>query len=110
MRVCAGTLCLLTTIALAGVAVHAQGDADSSTGYAESWRVVRGEVHIVRLSLDAGQFVRGAIEQGEADVAIIVRDPAGAVVAEYDERHRGVELVSLLAATRGVYRVEVRTL
>src|ERR1043165_4321088 len=109
-RLRAGTRCLLVTTMLASAPLHAQQQGDAVSGHTESWTASRGAVHVVALPLQPGQFIRGAIDQGDADLTIAVRDPAGRPVAEYDERYRAVELLSCAPSLRGIYRIEVRAL
>ena len=68
------------------------------------------ETHSYRLSLSAGQFFYGLVEQKEIDVVIAVFGPGGNQLAETDSPNDrwGTEPVLLVAEEPGDYRVEVR--
>lgn len=68
------------------------------------------ESHSYRLTLSAGQFFYGLVEQKEIDVVIAVFGPDGRQLAETDSPNDrwGTEPVLLVAEESGDYRVEVR--
>lgn len=60
------------------------------------------------ISVEAGQWVTGSIEQGDVDLALDLQTPGGQPVATYDGRERGVDLFTFLAAESGTYSLVVR--
>ena len=68
------------------------------------------ETHAYRLSLTAGQFFYGVVEQKDIDLNIAVFAPDGHQVAETDSPNErwGIEPILLVAEKSGDYRVEVR--
>ncbi len=71
-----------------------------------------GAAHPYTLKLKAGQYVHLAVEQRDIDAIIVVVNPAGERLGEYDSPTglRGVEPVRFVADQMGAYRVEVRAL
>ena len=71
-----------------------------------------GDVHAYRIQLRAGEYLEVVIDQRGIDIAARVLDPSGAVFREFDSPTGalGLERVRMLAATDGVYRLEVRAL
>lgn len=70
----------------------------------------RGDVSTFTVALTAGEFVAGVVVQGEADLVVSVRAPDGIDVARFDQWDRGDERIALVAATTGLYRLEIRAL
>src|SRR4051812_21428750 len=71
----------------------------------------RGDDHRYRLSLNAGVCVRVIVQQRGVDVLVETRDPAGNLIAEFDDeiRPRGAEQIDLVAEVSGTYTIRVRT-
>lgn len=68
------------------------------------------ETHSYRLSLTAGQFFYGLVEQKDIDLNVAVFAPDGQQLAETDSPNDrwGMEPILLVAEKSGDYRVEVR--
>jgi CHAT domain-containing protein len=64
------------------------------------------------LRLEAGQMMRGVVEQQGVNVEIIIREPDGKTIARFDRVHRrlGFEPIALIARTSGVHRLTIRPL
>ncbi|MEA2562667.1 MAG: hypothetical protein QOH06_4171 [Acidobacteriota bacterium] len=72
-------------------------------------RIKGGETHAYLLSLKTGQYAGIVVDQRGADVAVILRDPDGLLLASVDSPQgaRVPEPVPVIAFTAGNYRVEV---
>ena len=70
------------------------------------------EFHSYTLALQAGQYVDLVVEQKGIDVVVTLFDPAGKKIAEVDSPNgtNGPEPLSLIVATPGSYRLEIRSL
>ncbi|HSL55845.1 MAG TPA: tetratricopeptide repeat protein, partial [Pyrinomonadaceae bacterium] len=70
-----------------------------------------GETQSFRVSLTAGQFLHALVEQNDIDVITAVFAPDGKQLSETNSPNErwGTEPVTLVAATSGEYRVEVRS-
>jgi CHAT domain-containing protein/Tfp pilus assembly protein PilF len=68
-----------------------------------------GETHSYSISLNSGEYIRIVITQQGIDVVVRVYAPDGSPFAEMDSPsgRQGLEPVSILAQTAGVYRLEV---
>jgi CHAT domain-containing protein/tetratricopeptide (TPR) repeat protein len=71
---------------------------------------LRGDTHLFRLTLGAGQYARVVVDQPGADVAVRVRTPAGEEIADVDGSiaTSDPEHIAFVAAQDGAYEVEVR--
>jgi erythromycin esterase len=72
----------------------------------------RGETHVYRIALDAGQFLDAAVNQRGIDLIARVFAPDGGKIAEIDSPNgtQGDEPITLEVKTAGTYRVEVSAL
>jgi CHAT domain-containing protein/tetratricopeptide (TPR) repeat protein len=72
--------------------------------------IAPGEVHVYTVQAGAGDFLQLSLRQRGADVALSIRDPRGRTVLEADlaDFRFGQDGASLVAETRGRYRVTVR--
>src|SRR5262245_6531071 len=72
----------------------------------------RGETHLYKVALEAGQFLDAAVNQRGIDVIVRVFAPDATKIAEVDSPNgiRGDEPITLEARTAGTYRVEVSAL
>jgi CHAT domain-containing protein/tetratricopeptide (TPR) repeat protein len=68
-----------------------------------------GDTHSYTVTLTAGQYAYITVDQRDVDVVVSIYSPDGTKVAEVDGPNGtyGLEPVSLVAETSGVYRVEV---
>jgi len=60
------------------------------------------------LTLRAGEVLRGSADQRAADLTVVLLNPGGNKVAEFDSFEDGPEPVCFLAGKDGGYRLEVR--
>lgn len=73
-------------------------------------RLGAGEAHAYRVALDAGQYLRAAVEADGAATEVAVYDPEGRRLVQTICRRRGEATpVSLVADGPGAYRLEVRS-
>jgi CHAT domain-containing protein/tetratricopeptide (TPR) repeat protein len=72
--------------------------------------LANGEVHVYPVDLHAGQFLRAEFDQRGVDLAVDVRAPDSRLLFRVDSTHgaKGVEIVNLVAATSGRFRLEVK--
>ena len=68
-----------------------------------------GETHTFQLTVAAGQFATGVVDQGDTDLTVTVNAPDGSPLATYDTRARAAESVSFVATASGAYRLAIRT-
>jgi CHAT domain-containing protein/Tfp pilus assembly protein PilF len=68
-----------------------------------------GESQVYPLKLAAGQYLRVTVEQHGIDVVVALFGPDGQKLAEAGHPISSVEVVSLIAATAGEFRLEVRS-
>lgn len=71
-------------------------------------QIRRGEIHFYRLRLAASQYARISIDQHGIDLVVTVFGPDGKQRIEYDSCERGIEAISVLAETAGLYQLQVR--
>jgi tetratricopeptide (TPR) repeat protein len=71
-----------------------------------------GEIHLYRLLLKAGDYASIEVAQEGIDVQVVIKDPAGAVLAEVDSPtgRYSTEVASLMAKAAGEHGIEVRPL
>jgi CHAT domain-containing protein/tetratricopeptide (TPR) repeat protein len=70
-----------------------------------------GEYHTYRIALVAGQYARIMVEQRGIEVALTLFGPDDKALSEVDNQDgmQGPEVISLVAATSGRHRLEVRS-
>ncbi len=71
-----------------------------------------GQSHTYNISLEQDQFLHLVVDQRGIDVVVRAFSPAGRQLGEFDSPNgtSGPEDVTLIAATSGVYRIEVAPL
>src|SRR5712671_7046110 len=71
-----------------------------------------GQSHTYNISLEQDQFLHLVVDQRGIDVVVRAFSPAGSQLREFDSPNgtSGPEDVTLIAATSGVYRIEVAPL
>jgi CHAT domain-containing protein len=73
-------------------------------------RLARGDEHLYRLALTAGEYARVIVEQHGIDVAVQTRQPDGTVIADFQDEYRrdGVEQAEIVAAAAaGTYTLAI---
>jgi len=68
-----------------------------------------GQSHSYRLTLAAGQYLRVTVEERGIDLVVTLAGPDGQKIAESNHAVSHLETVSLIAATPGEFRLEVRS-
>lgn len=101
---------------VAGLPVEARAQATPDAtalapGSSFKRHIARGEAQPFRVVVAGGEFVRIVVDQFGADVAVEVRDPAGARIDDVQEELRpsGVERVEIAARDAGAYLLTIRT-
>ena len=71
--------------------------------------LARGQEHVYRLALTAGEYVEVLIEQRGIDTTVTVRDTAGRTLADFDDETgpSGREQIDVVADDAGTYAVTV---
>jgi CHAT domain-containing protein len=84
--------------------------AQLETGKSIEREIRGGETHAYAVRIEAGQYVGVVVEQTGVDAGVAVYGPDGAKLADLDATTgtSGLELVDLVAAAAGTYRIEVR--
>src|SRR5882762_5534875 len=107
-------LSLLFSSSLLGVQV-ANGQAGPTSlqpGTPIERTLAAGQSHTYNISLEQDQFLHLVVDQRGIDVVVRAFSPAGRQLREFDSPNgtSGPEDVTLIAATSGVYRIEVAPL
>ncbi len=109
-------IAIFVTILLAGtgcIALAQLPDSRPLTIEKPIDRELKGdEFHSYSLSLQAGQFLNVVVEQNGIDVVVALFDPKNQKIVEVDSPNgtQGSEPISIIIATTGTYRLEVRSL
>src|SRR5262245_39290546 len=72
--------------------------------------LIAADQHTYRVTLKAHESVRVLVDQHDTDLAMTVVPPDGRPLRTVDTRERGVESVTILADTSGVFKIDVRPL
>ncbi|MDX6444235.1 MAG: hypothetical protein QOH71_1309 [Blastocatellia bacterium] len=108
------TLWLLLVILLcAAQAASAQTDLTTlQTGIPVERALTAGQSHTYGITLEQDQFLQLVVDQRGIDIVVRVFSPAGRRLGEFDTPNGtdGPEQVTVIAATSGVYRIEVAPL
>jgi CHAT domain-containing protein/tetratricopeptide (TPR) repeat protein len=72
--------------------------------------LIAADQHTYRVTLKAREAVRVLVDQHDTDLAMTVVPPDGRPLRTVDTRERGVESVTILADTNGVFKIDVRPL
>ena len=105
-------LCLLATQSVSLSSGAQQQDSAKLPVLAPIERELKGgEMNAYRISLTAGQFLHGVVEQRNIDVVVVVLGPDGKQISESDSPNEtwGPEPIMLIVPVTGEYRVEVRS-
>src|SRR5262249_17857072 len=70
------------------------------------------EIHVYQIAAEADQYLQVVVIQQGIDVVVSVFDPSGKKIYEVDSPYgtAGQEPVYLITASKGLYRLEVRSL
>jgi CHAT domain-containing protein/tetratricopeptide (TPR) repeat protein len=68
-----------------------------------------GESHSYLIDIQAGHYARVIIDYSAIGLSVIVYNPAGQPILEYECREYGPTPVSLIAETSGLYKLEARS-
>jgi CHAT domain-containing protein/uncharacterized protein HemY len=71
--------------------------------------LLTGELHSYRIALISGQYLHVSVNQAGIDIRLALYEPGGQLLAESDSRRRGATPISMIAESRGDYRLEVRS-
>ena len=109
------TLSLLLLTCLLGVQFAKAQTATTSLlqpGTPIERTLAAGQSHTYHISLEQDQFLHLVVDQRGIDVVVRAFSPAGRQLGEFDSPNgtSGPEDVTLIAATSGVYRIEVAPL
>jgi CHAT domain-containing protein len=69
-----------------------------------------GQLHQYQIELSAGQFLHLEINKEDTQLFILVFDPGGEPVMQFENRRDGPTPIFVVAQTAGAYRFEVRSL
>lgn len=97
---------LLLAPALAGAAA-AQEARPLSLGQTLQGTLATGTVHDYTVTLAAGTFLLGQVDQLTVDAVVTLLGPDGEEVAEFDSPARGPEFFQLSSESAGSYRIRV---
>ena len=107
-------LSLLLSSSLLGVqfANGQAGPTSLQSGTPLERTLAAGQSHTYNISLEQDQFLHLVVDQRGIDVVVRAFSPAGRQLGEFDSPNgtSGPEDVTLIAATSGVYRIEVAPL
>ena len=105
------TMCLLALWAPANAAGTTvwEGRADLKPGAPIERELKGGESHSYRVLVEAGQYLRAAVEQKGVDVVVRLYAPSGRMLLEVDSPNgaQGPEPVAFIAEEVGEYRLEI---
>lgn len=113
---CAVVASLLLLSAESSVLAQEQANANAyplTIGQPVAREMRGGEEHFFQVTLSAGQYARVVLEQKGIDVVLALLGADGKPSLEVDNTlsgTRGLEVISLVAETSGVYRFNVRSL
>jgi CHAT domain-containing protein/Tfp pilus assembly protein PilF len=98
-----------------GEVLHAMHHQDSSVTSLERGAIIKREIgpdaiHVYRISLSAGQYLRAIVDQQGADVVATLLGPNGQQIIQADgiTGSTGPEPLSLIAEEAGEYHIEIR--
>jgi CubicO group peptidase (beta-lactamase class C family) len=104
-------IALTPFISLTPVAhLTAQTPVALQLGGSQSHTLSPGDTLNLTVSSPPRGLVRGTVEQMSANVAVLIRDPNGAVLQRVDLRDRGLEPFQFESAGGGEYRVQIVSL
>lgn len=111
---CAAVAWLLLCCGASPASAQEQASAETVTAGRPVAREIRGgEEHAYQVTLSSGQYVRVVVEQKGIDVELALLGADGKPLLQVDNNlsgTRGLEVVSLLAESSGVYLFKVRAL
>jgi hypothetical protein len=102
---------LVLSYLLPGETARAQSDS-LQPGIPIERKIAQGQAHSFSVALEQDQFLQLVVDQHGIDLVVRVFSPTGKRLGEFDSPNgdEGPEDVSLVAATAGVYRIEVTPL
>lgn len=102
---------LIIFFCLLGSILIAQNDhadtRDLKVGEVYSDSLEESKSQKYKLKLDSGEFVFGHALQKTVDVEVIISDPSGKRVAEFDQPARGKEIFQFESEANGAYIIEI---
>ncbi len=101
---------VLVALCAAGPSAGPQDPLALSAGPPVERSLSFGQSEIFRVALSPGEYVRVMVEQHGIDVLVEVRDPAGSVVARFDDNltGQGTEDIDIASSAGGTYTVVVK--
>lgn len=105
------TAFLCALVLLGGARAQAQDSPALELNKSIEKSLAGGQAHSYRIALEAGQFVRVAVEQRGIDVVVTLFAPDGKKLREVDAPtdNQGTETLSELAESGGVFRLEIKS-
>jgi CHAT domain-containing protein/tetratricopeptide (TPR) repeat protein len=94
-------------MSLASPAILALGVSILTPGMQVQRTIAGAASQVFQFELASNQLAQLVVDQRETDLRVRVVGPDGAVMGAFDQRERGVELVSFVSRARGTHRLEV---